>query len=386
MRQLDDLFHNRYESIYRPLVERFFTKLDALNLTEKELEAIPELFIPSCGNLYPNSLIRIAIVGKETYGWGSSLFDALQRFKQGKYELTTSEYYFRSEGPVEWRNQFWQYAAMALGSLYKLDKSVVLTKKSPIIRTIAWCNIHAIETYESQGVSDDIPPQKMTEIQNIAFECGLTDIDNFIEVFKPHVIIQMYRKESDYDSKRWIEKAEYFHNWGEGGFLNEYSYRNTIILHCWHSRYLQQYAGISEETFAHAVRDALTSHKLFKRLISLPHYDELGDYSHFCELANEMAASSDTTSDQDLAQEVVTAIAMELRKTKSTMTARLLTSVILNQIPRFREHGWQYSPNGRGPCRVVRGVWNVLDRQGRKEEAEFVADAFTGIHGNLCWE
>ena len=46
---------------------------------------------------------------------------------------------------------------------------------------------------------------------------------------------------------------------------------------------------------------------------------------------------------------------------------------------------WQYSPNGRGPCRVVTGVWNALSHQGKDDEASHVALAFTGINGDLCW-
>ena len=96
---------------------------------------------------------------------------------------------------------------------------------------------------------------------------------------------------------------------------------------------------------------------------------------------NQIAMNKHPQSSEEyneLAQEIITRIALELRKYGATMTARLLTSSILNQVPCFREGNWQYSPNGRGPCRVVTGVWNALSHQGKDDDSR-------GSSGNRKW-
>ena len=227
----------------------------------------------------------------------------------------------------------------------------------------------------------------MDSIQKIAFDAGITNIDNFIDVFKPQVILYLYRNEKSYDSYRPVDGLKPINKWGKDGFLHEYIHKGVVILHCWHSSYMAR-GIIDKKDFAQAVCDALASHKLFKRFRHFPHYDETTDYSRFCDFANQIAMNKHPQSSEEyneLAQEIITGIALELRKYGATMTARLLTSSILNQVPCFREGNWQYSPNGRGPCRVVTGVWNVLSSQGKNDEASYVAHAFTGINGDLCW-
>lgn len=388
MRDSDKYIQEQCRLKYEPLCRSFFEKLKRLDLSDNSLKAIPELFVPSCGEYYADSLVKIAIMGKETYGWGTSLYDILQDFEKGESIAPRSGRYFRDEGPAIWQNNFWKYFAEVLALMYDLDADRVLSQDSPVLESIAWNNCHAIETYQSDGIDRGaITEEEMRSVQEIAFEAGITHIDHFIDVFKPQVILHLYRNQDLPDSYRAVENAEFVKGWGKEGFLHEYSYKGVVILHCWHSSYMTR-GKVSKKEFAEAVCDALASHKLFKRFRHLPHYDETTDYSHFCELANQMAADGNPSSlqdFQDLAQEIITGIALELRKMGATMTARLLTATILNQVPCFKAANWQYSPNGRGPCRVVTGVWNALANQGKYEEAAHVAHAYTGIHGDICW-
>lgn len=388
MKDLDKHIQKQRNLIYDPLCRMFFKELNELHVSDECLKAIPELFVPSCGKYYADSLVKIAIMGKETYEWGNSLYENLKDFEKGKSIISNSETRFRTVGPSKWRNPFWQYFAEVLALMYDVAVNSVLEKDSPIINSIAWNNCHAIETYDSGGVDrSKITPDEMNSIQKIAFDAGITNIDNFIDVFKPQVILYLYRNEKSYDSYRPVDGLKPINKWGKDGFLHEYIHKGVVILHCWHPSYMAR-VSINKIDFAQAVCDALASHKLFKRFKVVPHYDETTDYSHFCDLANQIAMNKHPQSSEEyneLAQEIITGIALELRKYGATMTARLLTSSILNQVPCFREGNWQYSPNGRGPCRVVTGVWNALSHQGKDDEASHVAHAFTGINGDLCW-
>lgn len=76
-------------------------------------------------------MVKIAIMGKETYGWGDSLYENLKDFEKGKSINSYSETYFRTEGPSEWRNTFWQYFAEVLALMYDVDVNSVLEKIPP---------------------------------------------------------------------------------------------------------------------------------------------------------------------------------------------------------------------------------------------------------------
>lgn len=102
-------------------------------------------------------------------------------------------------------------------------------------------------------------------------------------------------------------------------------------------------------------------------------------------LANELANDHTKLSNQDLAREIVTAIALELRKQDALMTASCLVS-ILNTVERFMSQNWIYSTDGRGPCSVVRGVYNYLATQQRQDLANIVALSFTKQNGEIAWE
>ena len=94
--------------------------------------------------------------------------------------------------------------------MYDVDVNSVLEKDSPIINSIAWNNCHAIETYDSGGVDQSkITPDEMDSIQKIAFDAGITNIDNFIDVFKPQVILYLYRSYSALLAFKLYDKRYY---------------------------------------------------------------------------------------------------------------------------------------------------------------------------------
>lgn len=257
------------------------------------------------------------------------------------------------------------------------------------MKSIAWSNAHAVETYSSKGVSNIISPEHMQAIQKIAFEEGLANLDNFVECFSPQVILYLYRSNSDSESWKFVEGAAYVRSWGKDDMLLEYNNKGVVILHSRHPSWMSK-GNVSRETFASTLRETLSSHKLFKVLPCTTWYHDLSedsdDFKRFSKLLNQIAKKSPTTDNQSLTHELILVVARELQKEQhSTMTARLLV-MLLNSVQQFVDSKWIYSPKGRGPGSVVRGTWRDLQNSGRGDDAESVAMAFTSISGDYCYE
>ena len=384
---LDNIFLKKYEQVYGPKVQRFFDGLESLNVKTEEVEAIPGLFLPCCGSLYNESLVKMAFIGKETLGWNDDLYKNLQDYKNDSYDTLSSLNLYREQGPIEWRNNFWWYVIESLAIVYGSNASKVLNSEASesIINSFAWGNCYSIESWASDGVDrDNLQWTTMNKIQMLSKETELSNIDTFIDVFRPNVIFQLFRNNNDKESFKITEKATFVKSWGEEGFVDEYSYRGVIIIHCWHPSYLPK-QSITREDLAKTFRDILCSHHEFKRLGNMPFYTDPMQCLSFGALANKHANENLSLTNQDLAREIITAIALELRKQDALMTARCLVS-ILNTVDRFKKDNWIYSLEGRGPCSVVRGVYNYLVEEDRQDLADLVALSFTKVDGEIAWE
>lgn len=380
----DNEFLGHYCNAYLPKVQDFFNNLDSLHLPQNELNCIPGLFLPCSGTLYNESLVKIAFIGKETYGWNDSIADNLNEYLSGNYDVLSSINLFRDKGPVEWRNTFWWYVAESLAMAYGLNAHDVLNPNAttPLIKCFAWSNCYNIETWASKGVEkDDLRWSTMEKVQELTKKADISNIDTFIDVFKPNVIVQMFRNADDPESSKIISNADFIKTWG---VLEEYSYRDVIILRCAHPTRLR-YDGVGRAKLATMFREILSSHDEFKLLGSMKLYIEPEQCESFIALANKMADESSELSDRDTSRNIIAAIALELRKQEAWMTACCLVS-ILNRVNRFLKSGWQYSTHGRGPCAVVRGVYNYIAGLGNYELADFVAMSFTKTNGEIAWE
>ena len=64
---------NRFRAEYAPALEAFWDRVGKLGYTDEELWAVPGLFLPGCGSLYSQSLVKVALIGEGTNYWNDSL-------------------------------------------------------------------------------------------------------------------------------------------------------------------------------------------------------------------------------------------------------------------------------------------------------------------------
>ena len=86
-----------------------------------------------------------------------------------------------------------------------------------------------------------------------------------------------------------------------------------------------------------------------------------------------------------LSRHLMAVVAKELSKRHATMNAQTLV-LILNEVDKFRQDNWQYSPERRGPCSSVRGAYKAYENAGKDVEAKWIAEAFTKLDGSHAWE
>lgn len=397
MLSADTLLCERMKARYSENVQHFFSDLLKENFTEEELNAIPALFLPAWGEMYCSSILKIAIAGKETLGWGNefgeSLFADVNAFRSGKYNVNASCERYREQGPAVWRNKFWQYAASAIGKVFGLGKFDILKKDNPILQSIAWFNAHALETYQSSGVDQkNISPEKAHLLQILVDEHGLSNFDTFVDVFQPHVILYFYRDSWGQSCRTFGpgKNCEFRQAWGENDDIHEYQMGETIILNLRHTSWMTR-GNMAEDDCAKLILQVLNARGIGNRLpcTNSQHFDlysmSATMWRHWVEIVRNEAELYPETNNWDLSRHLILTVARELKKTNSTMSAQTLV-LILNEVTKFRNEKWLYSPERRGPCASVRGAYNTYFSNSQCEDAATIARAFTKLNGDMAYE
>ncbi|MCM1067480.1 MAG: hypothetical protein NC418_07910 [Muribaculaceae bacterium] len=380
MKSLDE----RYIEFYEPKATSFYARLHELNIRQDVLDETPALFIPCYGSLYEKSHVKIAIMGKETYGWGclsSAANDPLWGIKE-----------FRKKGPTEWRNPFWQYFAQILGDIYGVSKEDILSPDGLFIPSIAWNNCLSIESSKSKTFCDwsynDFV--ELYKIQNLASDLDISNIYDFIKIFSPNVIFFFYKNKAEYDSWKWQNEAELISTQTINDInIEEYKINQTIVFHIHHPNYLVRNHAQSDEMGRHIV-DRLKYYKLYSPLPSEMWYNEVNccnnspEYNHFKNVIFECINKLSAENLNLIARIAIATIAVELRKMKSKMSGVIMVR-LLNEIPVFRSSGWIYSEDGRGPLAAIKGAYNFYYENEEYEIADYIALSFTRKNGLYAW-
>lgn len=402
---MEDPLLERMREVYQPKVDDFFKKLGALSLSSAELEAVPALLLPSWGTAYNAANVKFAIIGKEALTWSTDIGDSLKAdldaWQTGRYDVAASCNRFRDEGPTKWQNPFWQYVAAALAKFYGRPKEDIIgSANSPLANAIAWHNSHAVETFESRGVENGrIEFGHMESIQTSADACGLSSVKDFIDVFQPDVILYLYRNSGAGSAERILpEGARNVRSWGDNDDIHEYRFGRTLLLHMRHTTY-DLHGNLGQEAFADLVNQVLAERGIASGAF-VPEALTASPVTHLYDLYGMSATvwrewldfvrrEADKVADEEdnykASRHLMLKVADRLCSANEQMTAQTLV-LLLNEIDRFRNSGWQYSEKGRGPCSSVRGAYNAYVNAGSDDDAGKIANAFTKLNGRWAYE
>ena len=106
------------------------------------------------------------------------------------------------------------------------------------------------------------------------------------------------------------------------------------------------------------------------------------------EESSRIVASEPEIGDKELSYRLLGALALELRKKRATMTARLGVQ-LLNEVRRFQKHNYLFAPGGHGPCAAAAAAYRYFDArdsEGDRLLADAVAGAFTTVYGTYAYE
>ena len=401
---------NRFRAEYAPALEAFWDRVGKLGYTDEELWAVPGLFLPGCGSLYSQSLVKVALIGEGTNYWNDSLLQDLADWRAGKYNAEFSFSVLQEEslqnegvlcnGPTKWRNKFWRYLAEVLNSIYSTSNA--LEPSSPIFKGIAWGNRHAIEVYKPNGVGggiaiDKITPSKVSALDKLADECGLTDMERFIRVFEPDVIIYTCHNRaggSDYVLPKDAKLIEHplYPKVGCPWVVKVYMTGDVLIIQTQHSSWVSK-KHVTQGEYGQVIASILRRHNLCMPPAKQRFY--ISDTDPACTAignllnreAERIFRANEWADKRIVSYQLAYSLAVYLEKANSTMAASLFVK-LLNRVERFKSSGWQYSPQRRGPCAVVAGAWRYFhDNAQRKDEraAAKIADAFRRNDGDVAW-
>lgn len=362
--------------VYKPLLDRFITEL--AKFPTSEYAGIPHPFLPEIGKNYRLALKRIAIVGKETRGWGETLDTFIENYQKGKFDFSEEMAEFQNldfkdsawMGGVPTRSSFWGAWMNILAKVYGVEdwKDIQRGKFDILLESFAWGNANSIETWSSAGVdAGALGYNRAKSLSEKLFD----SIELLIKAIDPHVVILTCSN----DEKNRYLGSTFQHIENVDGRVSVYKRGELIVFHMPHPNGQRFYTGGANE-FAKIVRDLLVKYKMF------------------CPLPNVLKNGLQEEAKKILINEcsgihkfdAIAKVALELRKQHSYMTARSLCLEILNPAGHTTDRGTPFTGNLWGPCRLVSTAWNYFQTtQNKPEIAENIALAFTDVNGNYAY-
>ena len=361
--------------VYRPLLDKFVAEL--AKYPYADYVGIPHPFLPEIGRNYRLALKRIAIVGKETRGWGPNLDEFIPSYIKEGFDFSKEMTEFRNMdfkdpgwmGGVPTRASFWGFWMNVLAKVYGVSdwKNIQHGKYDILLDSFAWGNVNSIETSTSAGVNANAPGYSRAKM---TAEKLFESIDLLVQSTNPHVVIltcsNPERNRYLGDNFQLIEKVE--------NKVSVFNRGDLVVFHAPHPNNQRWYIGGADE-FARIIRDLLAKYKMF-----CPLHDILNK-----RLQPNIKAIlvRECTGIHKFA--AIAKIAHELRRQYSCMTARDLCLDILNPAGHRTNRGMPYTGNVWGPCRLVATAWKHFNKDA-PDIAEDIALSFTNVYGNYAYE
>ena len=398
MTQEERILRMRHKQVYQPLADDFFNEVTKLDLSEKKLSAVPALFLPACGKLYPSSLVKIAVIGQETLRWGwddDGLATDFRNWKNGRFNSLLSFSVFQKDGPSEWQNRFWQYYFSVLEKIY--GRTGLLNDHNAVLDGIAWSNRFAVEQNGANigNKAGQIPSADFWQIRGAAERVGLSSFEAFCRVFTPDAILYSCRNQAMGSDNvlapfaKQIDKREC-----DGFKIWTWKMGKTWIFQTWHPSYLSQYKGVHVDAFADAIRVEMIKRGVFAPIGAKRHYTDDSDRQvnvftrQLLKESNQITMAAPNVGNKELSYRLLGTLALELQKQRATMTARCAV-LLLNKTERFQRDKFLFAPGGHGPCATVAAAYRYFTNRSTSEDeklADFIAGAFTTVRGTYAYE
>lgn len=368
------LIRKKFEDVYRPMVDSYIAKLSIRPATD--YAGVPHLFLPAWGKNYPHALIRMAIIGKETYGWEPNLDQFIASYQKEKYDFEKDREKFQNLDFTEWLGgtkncaTFWGFWMNVLAKTYGIDdwKEIRDRKYDVLLDSFLWGNANSIETDTSKGVDPNAPGYRFAKAESAVFD----SVDLIKKIFNPHVIIlTCASRERDHYLGNEFEMLERVDD-----RVTVYKKDGLLVFYAPHSNRQRWYTGGSD-VFARIMRDLLVKYKMF---CPLPNVLQQG----LSPEAREILIRECSAEKMDK-YEAIAHVALELRKQRQYMTARSLCLDILNKAGHTTDWGTEFTGNCQGPCRLCSTAYHRFVTT-EPSIADNIAYAFTKVNGFYAYE
>lgn len=356
----------KFDEVYYPLMDEFVKKLLARNISD--YQGIPHPFVPIWGKNYEKAYKKIAVVGKETRGWGVSLDDFLGKYNSGQYRFEQDRCEFRNFEFRDWGTNapgsFWGFWMRVLANVYGVENWLELKKgaRNDLLDDFVWGNCLAIQ---SKGSDRTNASANGYDYALKTAQETLNSIDHLEKVFAPDVVILTYADYKSYLGKGWecIEDSQ----------IKVLQRGKLLVFQCSHPNYLSHHGVIKE--YARILRDLLHKYGFFFSL--------QGMKNRFIP-TDEKEALVERMKNESDKYEAIKVVALTLRKYGCIMSARDLGD-LLNKAGYLTDRKTKFKGNNHGPYRVVGATYRrVCDVD--MDVADAIACSFTRADGSYAYK
>jgi hypothetical protein len=350
---------------YEPLIHDFICEVEALKI-EIELKT-PQPFFPVFGEAYERSSLRMAIVGQDTRGWGC-LKKFIEMEKAAPGSAIEDEFAeFQDQDFTNWgatRYTFWGFAMMFLAALHgRSDWGVMKHGCYPeILSSFAWGNGNAVEYFNRNRIK--MSPDKWEMIRKAGER--FNGIRHLLETVRPRVVVVLWKNMNPASYFAGYEFTKIEERDGIGHF--RIPAEEVDVFHATHPVRMR-WEGIPADHVCAQLVARLQSNNLS---VAFPAFVRYSSDSE--KVIAHLKSSSPARSDNFNKFQFVEWVAEELRKRGSFMSAPTL-ALLLNDLGYQTNYSSEYA-GARGIYNLISGTYHRLDRAGKSDRAQMVAEAY----------
>lgn len=250
---------NRHRTYYTPQIESFLAEI-----AETDPAGIPEPHFPVWGENYEKALIKIAIIGEETRGWGE-MSHFINQAKTSPIDACRGyEEQFRSFGFTEWTNNFgktfWDTGLKLIAGVHGISDWKQLKRKEVTqpLTEFLWANTNSIEGFGVTAKHNHTKHEDW-EVYKKASLNHLDSLKGILITFQPDIIFIL-----NWDlNENFMDVALEWEDMGSHQRRAHYKPTGTKIIHTAHPTWLNL-NGLYDEAVANLITQA-TQHLSARR-------------------------------------------------------------------------------------------------------------------------